>query len=388
MSQRIPTGPERQQQIYQAGAMGRKPTIPLSYSDLEALAKSKLPQEAYDYVAGGAGSENTMATNLAAFDRWRIVPRMMRNVERRDMAVELGGRIMPAPILLAPVGVLGIVHPDAELAVARACKALGLTMILSTLSSFTLENVAEVGAHRWFQLYWSNDQDIAASMVARAEAAGFEALVVTLDTPIIGWRERDLQNAYLPFLQGKGLANYFTDPAFLKPLSKSPEEELLPAVMRFAQVFGNTALTWSDLAFLRGRTKLPIWVKGIQAEEDARLAIDHGANGIIVSNHGGRQVDGAIGSLTALPPIVEAVKDRVPILFDSGIRRGADIFKAVALGANAVLVGRPYTWGLAVGGETGVREVLLNLICDLDLTMGLSGCATLRDVKADRLHAV
>ncbi|WP_457654002.1 lactate 2-monooxygenase [Rhodocaloribacter sp.] len=380
-------GMQRQFQIYLAGLQKKTPEFPVAFEAMERAAKAKMTPEAFAYVAGGAGSEDTMTANREAFRRWRIVPRMMRDVARRDLSVELFGRRLPAPILFAPIGVLGIVHEDAEVAVARAARTLGLPQILSTVSSKPMESVAEALGEtpRWFQLYWGPDRDFTASLLRRAEAAGFGALVVTLDTKLLAWRERDLQGAYLPFLFGDGLANYFTDPVFRAALPAPPEEDPAAAVRRFSETFSDPSVTWFDLAFLREHTRMPILVKGILHPDDARQALDHGVDGIIVSNHGGRQVDGALGALDALAPVTEAVRDRVPVLFDSGIRRGADVFKALALGAKAVLLGRPYVYGLALGGEAGVRDVALNLMADFDLTLALCGCASVADVCRDHL---
>lgn len=380
-------GPERQLQIYIGAWQGQTPLIPLRYETLEQRAKEVLGEEAFDYVAGGAGSEDTLHANREAFRRWHIVPRMLRNVSERTLSIQLFNHSLPAPVLLAPVGVQSIVHSEGELAVARAAASLGIPLILSTLSSYTLEEVAQVmgDAPRWFQLYWSNDSDLTASFISRAEKAGYSAIVVTLDTPTTGWRERDLQHAYLPFFRGEGIANYLSDPVFRAALPRPPEEELTPALLHFATVFGSFALTWNDLAFLRERTRLPILLKGILHAEDAQLAIEHGADGIIVSNHGGRQVDGAIPALVALPDVSQVVQGRLPVLFDSGIRRGADAFKAIALGAKAVLLGRPYLWGLALAGEQGVREVLLNFLADLDLTLALSGYASFEELEPSAL---
>ncbi len=297
------------------------------------------------------------------------------------------GRRFPAPLLLAPVGVQGIVHPDGELAVARAAAGLGIPMILSTVSSFTLEQVAETlgPTPHWFQLYWSSDADLTASFLRRAEAAGYEAVVVTVDTPMLAWRERDLAQAYLPFLEGHGLANYLTDPVFCQSLEQPPERNPAPAIERFAAVFGNAALSWEDLPWLRRHTRLPILIKGIVRAEDAERAVRAGVDGIIVSNHGGRQVDGALAALDSLVAVVDRIGGKLPVLFDSGIRRGSDAFKALALGATAVLLGRLYVWGLGVAGEAGVRDVLQNFLADFDLTLGLSGYASVSELDREAL---
>jgi len=380
-------GSERQLQVYLAGLQGQKPSIPVTYEELERQAKEKLSPEAYGYVAGGAGSEQTMRANREAFNRWQIVPRMLRDVSARTLATRVLDHDLPAPVLLAPIGVQSIVHPEAEVAVARAASVEGVPFILSTASSKTLEEVAQAAGKgpRWFQLYWGRDPELTASFLARAEQAGYTAVVVTLDTNLLSWRERDVQNAYLPFLLGEGIANYLSDPVFRASLAQPPEQDPQSAIFRFVQVFTNPTLTWNDLAFLRAHTRLPLILKGILHPDDARKALDAGMNGIVVSNHGGRQVDGAIASLDALPGVVEAVAGRVPILFDSGIRRGADVFKALALGAQAVLLGRPYMWGLTLAGESGVRDVLLNLLADLDLTLALSGYTSPAELNAATL---
>jgi lactate 2-monooxygenase len=375
---------ERQFGIYQGGLMGKRTAVPVPLALLEQKAKEILSPEAYDYVAGGAGGEDTIRANLEAFHRWRIVPRMLRNVVKRDLRVEILGQTLPAPVLLAPIGVQSIVHADAELAPAHAAASLGVPFVLSTAGSRSIEQVAEAmgPSPRWFQLYWSKDHDMAGSMVARAERAGYSAIVVTLDTQMLAWRERDLNYPFLPFLKGEGLANYFSDPVFRSRLAQPPEKDPVAAIRHWAGTYANTALGWDNISFLRHHTKLPILLKGIQHAEDTAKAVDLGMDGVIVSNHGGRQVDGAIASLDALPKVVEAVRGHVPVLFDSGIRRGADAFKALALGAKAVLLGRPYIWGLAVAGEQGVREVVLNFLADLELTLELSGYASPAELDA------
>ena len=380
-------GVQRQMEIYLAGLRGQRPARPLAPEELEAQARTVLPPEAYVYVAGGAGREDTVRANRDAFLRWRICPRLLRDVSRRDLGVTLLGRQLPGPVLVAPIGVQSMLHPDAELAVARAARSVGVPMVLSSASSTPLEAVADVlgDSPRWFQLYWPKDPALAASLVSRAERAGFEAVVVTLDTYLYGWRERDLQMAWLPFAQGQGIANYLSDPAFRAALPVPPERDPTAAARYFLAVVSNAALTWDDLAWLRRQTRLPILLKGILHPGDALEAVKRGVEGIIVSNHGGRQVDGAVASLDALPAIAEAVAGRTLVLFDGGIRRGADVFKALALGARAVLLGRPYCWGLASGGEQGVREVLLNLLADFELTMGLAGCSTCAEIGPELL---
>jgi len=372
-------GLRRQMQIYQGALTGERLSIPIPLEQLEKKAAEVLDPAAYDYVAGGAAGERTMRANLEAFSRWEMVPRMLCDVSHRDINVELFGARLPAPLLLAPIGVQGIVRAEGELASGRAAASLGVPFVLSTLSSHSMEDVAEAmgSAPRWFQLYWGNDSEITSSMLARAERAGYSALVVTLDTQILGWRPRDLQYPYLPFLKGQGLSNYFSDPIFRSRLAKPPQADPAAAILLWTKIYSNTALTWKDLGWLRSQTRLPILLKGILHPDDARRALDAGMDGVMVSNHGGRQVDGAIAALDALPEVVHAVQGRAPVLFDSGIRHGSDALKALALGAKAVLLGRPYIWGLAVAGEAGVRDVTLNLLADLDITMGLCGCASL-----------
>src|SRR5229473_4565384 len=387
--QAMPTGPERELQIYALGLGGGKPSVPVPLDLLEQKAKEILAPRAYDYVAGGAGGEDTMRANREAFYRWRIVPRMLRDVSKRDLSVELLGARLPTPVLLGPVGVQGIIHSEAEVATARAAASLGLPFALSTVSSRSIEEVAQStgNALRWFQLYWGKNPELTASMLQRAERAGYKALVVTLDTSMLAWRERDLQHAYLPFILGQGLANYFSDPAFRSLLPQPPEQNPAAAIQLWGSLFSNSARTWSDIPFLRQHTRLPILLKGILHAADAARALEAGVDAIIVSNHGGRQVDGAVAALDTLPAVVREVNGRVPVLFDSGIRRGADVFKALALGAKAVLLGRLYMWGLAVAGEQGVRDVLLNLLADLDLTLALSGHTSCRTLDPSALTA-
>jgi lactate 2-monooxygenase len=371
-----------QYEIYFGGLSGQEPTLPLTYDGLVTRARDVLSDAAFGYVAGSAGLERTEGANRQAFDAWELVPRMLVDVTTRDLSTTLFDRELPAPVLCAPVGVQSIVHEEAELAAARAAAGLGLPFTCSTVSSFTLEQVAEAcgDGPRWFQLYWPDDPEVAASLVHRAERAGYDAVVVTLDTKMLAWRPRDLATAYLPFLHGEGLANYFADEAFCAPLEQSPADDPQAAILRWASLFSNRAATWDDLETLRGLTDLPVLVKGILHPDDARRAVDTGVDGMVVSNHGGRQVDGAVGAVTALPGVVDAVEDEVPVLFDSGVRAGSDVVKALSLGAAAVLVGRPWVWGLAIAGEDGVRHVLRSLLAEVDLTMALCGAPTLADL--------
>ncbi len=372
----MPDPADYYREIYARGLGGETPAIPVPVADLEAKAMAAMDPKAVNYVWAGAGTEDTLDANVEAFKRHRIVPRMLRDVSERDLSTTVLGTAMPAPLLLAPIGVQAVVHPDGELATARAAAAVGAPMIVSTASHFSLEEVAEAGgeAPRWFQLYWPNDPELARSFVARAERAGYGAIVLTVDTFIPGWKPRDLQQAWLPFLNGMGVANYFQDPVFRAALAQPPEEDVGAATGHFLGVQANPALNWDDLAQLREMTPLPIVVKGIQHADDAREAVSRGVDGIVVSNHGGRQVDGAIASLDALPAIAAAVVDQdLAILFDSGVRGGADALKALALGADAVCLGRPYVWGLALDGQAGVEAVLKMVLAELDLTMALCG---------------
>jgi lactate 2-monooxygenase len=385
--------------IYFSGLSGQLPELPVTYERLREDAREVLPREADAYVAGSAGSESTEAANRQAFRAHRLVPRMLRDVAERDLSIELLGRTHPTPLMLAPVGVLSIVHDEAERAVAQGAGALEVPFALSTVASVPLEEVAEAAGDgtRWFQLYWPSEDAITDSMIRRAADAGYEAVVVTLDTRLLAWRPRDLATAYLPFLRAEGLANYLTDPAFLAGLPDGGEavgsegwrsmtdETRQQAVLRWISVFSDTGQTWQHLRALIERSPLPIIVKGIQHPEDARLAVEAGVAGVIVSNHGGRQVDGAVASLAALPEVVEVVGGAVPVLFDSGVRSGADVAVALALGARAVLIGRPYVWGLALAGAAGVEHVLRCLLADLDLTMALSGVRSVPELTRELL---
>ncbi|OIB57812.1 lactate 2-monooxygenase [Natrialba sp. SSL1] len=385
-------GRERLVEVYTQGMLAdTTPSIPPRFEDLEAAAREALESDAYAYVAGSAGAERTDRENQAAFSTWRIVPRMLQGVENRDLSVTLFGERYPAPVALAPIGVQSILHEDGELGSARAAADLGLPFVQSSASTEPLESVAEASDEgpAWFQLYWSSNRDLTRSFVERAEQAGYEALVVTVDTPVISWRERDIEQAYLPFLDGEGVGNYFTDPVFRDLVGAPPEENQDAAVMQFVDVFGDASLTWTDLEWLRGVTDLPILVKGIVHPDDARCALESGADGVIVSTHGGRQVDNALPAIEALPRVVDHLEKEgygdAPVLFDSGIRRGADAVVALALGAEMVLLGRPYVYGLAIDGEDGVREVCRNFLADFDLTMGLSGQASVADLDRSLL---
>jgi lactate 2-monooxygenase len=362
---------------------------PIAPEQWEALAAAALEPGPFDYIAGGAGSEATMRANREAFERRRLRPRMLRGNVERDLSVEVLGTRSPAPFFLAPIGVLSIAHAEGELAVGRAAGETGVPLVLSSAASHSLEEVAaEMGdAPRWFQLYWVNDREIAMSLVRRATASGYGAIVVTLDTLTLGWRPRDLQKAYLPFITGEGCAQFFSDPVFRSRLARPPEEDLLAAAVTMLGTFPNLGLTWEDLAWLRGETELPLLVKGVLTGEDALRARDAGVDGIVVSNHGGRQVDGAVAALDALVEVREALGPEAVVLMDSGIRGGPDVLKALALGADAVLLGRPYAYGLAVGGQEGVEAVIRQLLAETDLTLALMGGAVARDLDSTWIAA-
>jgi lactate 2-monooxygenase len=411
---------ERQREIYLNGFNGEQPVIPIHHKTLEQAAQKCISKKAFAYIAGGAGVESTVKRNIEAFDRYAILPRMLRNVGERNTSISLLGKERPSPFLLSPVGVLEMVHAKADLAVARAAASVDVPYIFSNQASYPMESCAkEMGpAAHWFQLYWSKSKKLVASFIQRAEQCGCEAIVVTLDTTMLGWRTRDLQLAYLPFLEGKGIAQYTSDPIFQQLMDETTEVKTkrkitlqtirglvqmvnnypgtgflrklrsgrpMKAVQTFTSTYTNPYTTWEDLQFLKTLTKLPIFLKGIQHPDDAQKALDYGIDGIIVSNHGGRQVDGGVSTIEMLPAIAKVIQKQIPVLIDSGIRGGADAFKALALGADAVCLGRPYVYALAVAGEEGVRQLLLNYKADFELTMALSGCKSVAEIKADTL---
>jgi lactate 2-monooxygenase len=418
------TGRKRQDAIYRAGVYGRHPRVPTVYRALAGEARRRLGARAYGYVAGGAGDEDTQRADRAAFDRWAVVPRVLRDVSRRDTSVELFGRRLPAPLLLGPVGALELVHPEADLAVARAAAAIGVPMVFSNQASVPMETTAAAmgSSPRWMQLYWSTSDELVESLLGRAEASGCDAVVVTLDTTMLGWRPRDLDLGHLPFALGKGIAQYTSDPVFRRLVAeraaaagpRDPQPRPTAAAVRalvgmakawpgpllenlrsplpraavetFLAIYSRPSITWADLAWLRERTRLPIVLKGVLHPDDARRAVDEGVDGLVVSTHGGRQVDRSIAALDALPDVVDAVDDRVPVLFDSGVRSGADVLIAVALGARAVLLGRPYAWGLGVAGEAGVRQVVEDVLGEFDLTLGLTGHTAVGELAREVLR--
>jgi isopentenyl diphosphate isomerase/L-lactate dehydrogenase-like FMN-dependent dehydrogenase len=376
-----PHGEHRTAEVYLNGRVGRRPEYPVSYDDLKAAAEEELSPEARAYVAGGAGREGTMSENRRAFRRWRLVPRMLRDVADRDLSVEAFGRTLPLPFLLAPVGLQTLYHEEGELATARAAADLDVPMAVSTVSSKPLEDVADALGETtgWFQLYWSTDDELTDSFLERAEEAGYEAVVVTVDTGLTGWRERELSQATLPFFEGHGTGNYVTDDRFRETVPGDPDD-VDDAARHLVDLFTDPGHDWDDFEALCGRTDLPVLVKGLVHPDDAVRAVEAGADGVVVSNHGGRQLDGSVGALDALPAVAEAVGDEALLVFDSGVRNGADVLRALALGADLVGLGRPYLYGLTLGGEEGVRAVLKNVRADLDLSLGLCGYADVSDV--------
>ena len=386
VSKRAGPGQIRLAKTYEAGAQGQRARTPFQISALEQAAKAAMTPEAFGYLqASGAGA--TLRANREALDAVRIVPRMLRNVGERTLGIELFGRRLPAPLLLGPVGVQGLCHPDGDLATARACASRGVPMVFSNQASVDMETCAAAmgDGPRWFQLYWTRSDELARSLVQRAERCGCEAIVITLDTTMLGWRPVDLDYGYLPFQTGQGLAQYTSDPVFRAMLDRPPEEDIAAAARLFATIYSDPTLDWERLRRIRDWTRLPVVLKGVQHPADARMAAEAGWDAIVVSNHGGRQVDGAVGSAAQLAACVDAVAGRMPVLFDSGVRGGADIVKALGLGAAAVLLGRPYLWGLAVDGEAGVAAVIDNLIGELDLAMGLAGVSDVAAIGRETL---
>jgi lactate 2-monooxygenase len=373
-----------QNAIYGAGLTGVQPAWPVDYATLRARAEAAWSPSVLNYVQGGCGDEFTQDENARAFRHWGMVPRMMVDCTRRDLGTVLFGRTLNAPLFMAPIGVTGIVTQDGhgDLAAARAAAATGVPLCASTLANDPLEDVkAACGdTPAMFQLYTPRDPDVAASLVTRAEAAGYAAIVVTLDTWVTGWRPRDLNVSNFPQLRGHVLTNYFVDPAFRKLLARPPEEDTRAAIGTWGATFGKV-LTWDDVAWLKSLTTLPIVLKGICHPDDARRAIDVGADAVYVSNHGGRQANGGIAAIDMLPAVAAAVAGRVPVWFDSGIRSGTDVVKAIALGADLVGLGRPYSYGLALGGAEGAAHVLRSVLAEADLLMAVNGWPTLAAVR-------
>ncbi|GAA1481995.1 alpha-hydroxy acid oxidase [Gordonia sinesedis] len=423
----------RQGDIYATGIHDRKPSVPTDFGELERRARKALSERAWAYIAGGAGEGRTMDANRAALGRWAIVPRVLRDVSERTMAIELFGDPLPAPVLFAPVGAGGLAHTDADLHIGRAAAELGVPYIFSNQGSVPMEHVAaemdrvRPSAPRWFQLYWSMDDELVDSLVRRAESSGASAIAVTLDTTMLGWRPQDLNLGSLPFARAEGIAQYTSDDRFRRIVADriahpDPTAEATPrpspsvgaiktllsiarntpgsflrnlirpeprvGVQTFLDIYSRPSLSWSDIATLRDKTSLPIVLKGILHPDDARRAVNEGVDGIIVSNHGGRQVDGSIGSVDALDAIAPVVDGRLKVLVDSGIYTGSDVFKALALGADAVCIGRPHMYGLALAGSAGARDAVANIIAELDLTLGLSGHASTADLDRQALQRI
>ena len=417
-------GRARQNQIYRAGVLGRRPAVPTDFAALERRARRASTARGWAYVAGGAGLGRTMRNNREAFDRWTIVPRMLQGVERRDLSVDLLGTPLPAPILLAPVGAGQLITEDSDLLTARAAAATGIPYVFTNQGGTPMEETAAAMGEspRWVQLYWSTDEELVDSLIDRAEKIGAGALVITVDTTVLGWRPQDLNLGSLPFAQGLGIAQYTSDPRFRELVAervgrRSAEKadrtitlgairsllsitrhhpgsfldnlrSPLPraSVETFLDIYSNPRLSWSHLATLRDRTRLPVVLKGILHPDDARKAFDLGVDAVVVSNHGGRQVDSSIASLDALVEVRRAVGPSAVVLMDSGIRSGADVFTALALGADAVLLGRPYLYGLAIAGQRGAQEVIANIIAELDLTMALTGVRAIEDITPELLR--
>ncbi|WP_433787791.1 alpha-hydroxy-acid oxidizing protein [Actinomycetospora sp. CA-101289] len=410
------SGRVRQDEVYRGGITGRRPVVPTAFPELERRARRVMSRKAWAYVAGGAGCEESVRANRDAFGRHQVVPRVLRGVGERDTSVELFGRRLDAPVLLAPIGALDLVSAQADLAVAHGAGQAGVPMIVSNQAGHPMEQIAPYAtAGWWFQLYWSTSDDLVDSFLARAEAAGAGAVVVTLDTTMLGWRPRDLDLGHLPFARGLGIAQYTSDPVFARLTRETaagpprPTPRPTPAAVRtlveisrhhpgrfvdnlrsplpraavetFLRVYSRPTLSWDDIATVRSRTRLPVVLKGVLHAGDARRALDAGVDGVLVSNHGGRQVDGSVASLDALPGVVDAVGDRVPVLLDSGVRSGADVARALALGARAVCLGRPFAYGLALAGAAGVAQVTRDVLAELDLTLALAGARTPADLE-------
>jgi lactate 2-monooxygenase len=387
----VPNYGDWQFTTYLDGLTGARPELPMAFADLERRAEAEMTEELWSYVAGGAGNERTQSANVEAFDRWGLMPRMLAGAAERDLSIDLFGTRLPTPLMLAPVGVIGICDPDGhgDLLTARAAAATGVPMVASTLTQDPMEEVAaELGdTPGWFQLYPPDDRELTESFVQRAEHAGFSAIVVTLDTLTLGWRPRDLTIASFPQLKGLCLANYFSDPVFRSRLAVPPEQDIAAATGHWARVFGNQSLDWDDLPWLRSLTSLPLLLKGICHPDDARHALDLGVDGIYCSTHGGRQANGGLAALECLPGVVDVAGD-APVIFDSGVRSGPDVIKAIAMGAAAVGIGRPYTYGLAVGGQTGIEHVIKCLLAEIDITMAIDGYPRITDLTPDALRRI
>ncbi|KAL4960078.1 lactate 2-monooxygenase [Aspergillus stella-maris] len=387
---------EYQFEIYGQGALhGLKPNVTTDPRLLEEHAKKALSENSFNYVAGGAGEKATMDANRLAFRQWKIIPKMLKSMEKQDLGVNLFGQDYPNPLIMAPVGVQGIFHQDKETGLAEVCSEVGVPYTLSTASTSTIEEVANASGDgkRWFQLYWPGDDEVTLSLLKRAKENGFSVLVVTLDTWSLSWRPADLDNAYVPFLQGVGNQVGFSDPVFRAKFEKDSGSKVEDDIVGSSRAWIGNVLstkphTWDQVSFLRKNWDGPLVLKGIQHVDDAKQALEVGCDGIVVSNHGGRQVDGAIASLEVLPEIVDAVGDKLTVLFDSGIRTGADIIKALCLGAKGVLVGRPVIYGLGIDGKNGGKAILKSLLADLWQSMSLSGICTVAECTRDKIRKI
>jgi len=379
-----------QNEIYLAGLGGITPKFPVDFAALEKKAEEAMSPSVWSYVAGGCGDELTQRNNAEAFHRYGIVPRMFNGTAKRDLGIELFGKRLPSPVFLCPIGVVGLCSSDnhGDLLVAEAAAKTGVPMMASTLSQDPMEVVAQKlgDTPGYFQLYTPKDRDLALSFISRAETAGFQALVVTLDTWVTGWRPRDLNVANFPQLRGLCLANYFSDPNFLKRLKKPVQEDPAAAIYEWVNIFGNI-MAWEDLKWLREATRLPIVLKGICHPDDARRAVDYGINAIQCSNHGGRQANGGLSALSVLEDIVAAVPD-TPVLFDSGVRSGTDVAKALAMGATSVGIGRSYAYALALGGAEGVVHHLRSMLAETDLLMAVNGYPAIADLRREGVRPV
>ncbi|AST89775.1 alpha-hydroxy acid oxidase [Sutcliffiella cohnii] len=358
--------------------------FPYRFEDLERIAKHTLAENVFSYIYSGASAENTLQKNNSTFHKYNMIPRLLRDVSKIDMSINLFGKQLPTPLILAPVGVLKMVNEMGDLAVVKAAETFNLPFIQSTVSSFSIEEVSQASSNpKWFQLYWSKNLDVTFNMVNRAEQAGYEAIVLTIDTVTLGWRESDLHHGFSPLANGYGQGIWESDTAFLSSLRDGSQNAMIEGII---DNINFPSLQWQHIVELKKRTHLPIILKGILHPDDALLALQYGVDGIIVSNHGGRQLDGIIPSINALPAIVKAIDGKIPVLFDSGIRRGNDALKAIALGADAVLIGRPFVYSLAIGGEEGVRQFLSNFIQDFQTNMILTGVCSIKEAK--EIHIV
>jgi len=374
-----------QLEIYMAGLGGQLPKWPVDFASWEKRAEAAMSPSVLNYVQGGCGDEHTQDDNANAFRRWGMVPRMLVDTSKRDLSIDLFGCKLTTPLFMSPIGVTGLCTQDehGDLAAAKASAETGVPLTVSTLTNDPLEDVIRQAGPTpsFFQLYTPKSEDLTASLVSRAEAAGYKAIIVTLDTWVTGWRPRDLNSSNFPQLRGHVLQNYFTDPVFLKLLGGKPQDDMRAAVGLWASLFGKV-LTWNDIEWLRSLTRLPVALKGICHPDDARRAVDAGIDAIYCSNHGGRQANGGIAAIDMLPAVVDAAGS-LPVLFDSGVRSGSDVVKAIALGARAVGVGRPYAYGLAIGGADGAAHVLRSILAEADLMMAVNGYPTLADVRRE-----